>query len=143
MQGIDKLQLYLGHTRLKDKTGALLRIDHSYIQLITGSQTNFMNKDHSNYQWVEQGWLTTLWEFTTYAELSFIDPDIWIPTIASTQDTFLMDEFQALKLPNNILSSLNRCRVYLKVFHSVRYLHRGWETDTARNKERTAPIIST
>lgn len=58
-QGIDKLILYLGHTRLRDKTGARLRIDHGYIQLITGGSANFMNCDHGNYLWVEQGWLTT------------------------------------------------------------------------------------
>jgi hypothetical protein len=114
-QGIDKLQLYLGHIRLRDKTGALLRIDHSYIQLIIGSGTNFMNLDHNNYPWLEQGWMTTLWMFTTYAKISFIESGTWVPTISRQHDTFIMEEFLTLKLPTNIMARLNRCRIYLKV----------------------------
>ncbi len=34
-QGISKLQLFLGHLRLQDKTGKLIEIGMTYIQLLT------------------------------------------------------------------------------------------------------------
>jgi hypothetical protein len=42
-KGIDKLHLYLGHTHLHDKSGKLLKIYQTYIQLVIGIRQNFMN----------------------------------------------------------------------------------------------------
>ncbi len=63
VQGIDKLQLFLGHLRLENDTGKLIRIDLSYVQLLTGSSSFFLNKPYNNYKWVEWGWVTSFWSF--------------------------------------------------------------------------------
>jgi hypothetical protein len=80
VQGIDKLHLFLGHLRLNDDTGKLIYIDLTYIQLITGSATFFLNKDISDYRWIERGWVTSLWQFTSAASLTFDFPGILLPT---------------------------------------------------------------
>jgi len=49
-QGMDKLHLYLDHTRLQDKSGKLLQIDHTYIQLIIGIKKNFLNWNPEDFQ---------------------------------------------------------------------------------------------
>jgi hypothetical protein len=47
-QGVDKLKLFLGHLRIQDRT-----IDMSYIQLLTGSGTLFLNQAATSFVWVE------------------------------------------------------------------------------------------
>jgi hypothetical protein len=39
-----KLKLFLGHLRLNDRTGQLIHIDLTYIQLLSGIGTLFLNK---------------------------------------------------------------------------------------------------
>jgi hypothetical protein len=63
VQGIDKLKLFVGHLRLHDRTGQLIQIDLSYVQLLTGTSKFFLNCDYSNFLWVEPGWFTSLWDF--------------------------------------------------------------------------------
>jgi hypothetical protein len=63
-QGITQLRLLLGHLRLQDKSAKLILIDMSYIQLLLGSSTFFMNLDYNNYgKYTEQGWLISKWRF--------------------------------------------------------------------------------
>ncbi len=114
-QGIDKLQLCLGHIHLQDKSGNLLQIDQTYIQLITRTRQNFINSEYKNYQWVEQGWMMMLWQFVKLMDITFVDTSIWGPKPARRNDTFIMEEFLALKIIDKILHSLNKCRIYLQV----------------------------
>jgi hypothetical protein len=60
-QGTDKLRLFLGHLRLQDRTGVLIHIDLTYIQLLTGWGSFFMNSDAAQFRWVEDGWLSSRW----------------------------------------------------------------------------------
>jgi len=115
VQGIDKLHLFLGHIRLGTDTGKLIKIDLSYVQLLCGTSTFFMNKAYNNYTWVEWGWVTSLWSFLSHTSLSFHFPSHWVPTLPRENDVFLMDYFIALRLPVSILRALNFCRVYLQV----------------------------
>jgi hypothetical protein len=114
VQGIDKLHLFLGHLRLGDDTGKLIRIDLSYVQLLTGTATFFLNKPYSNYTWLEWGWLTSLWSFVSNTQLSFDMPSHWVPMLPRRHDLYLMDYFIALRLPDAVLLTLNACRVYLQ-----------------------------
>jgi hypothetical protein len=92
-QGIQKLTLFLGHTRIQDKTGKLLIIGLSYLQLLSGSGIFVLNLSYTTSgSWLEQGWLTSLWEFTTYAKLRFHTAAIfWTPKLQRENDFFLMD----------------------------------------------------
>jgi hypothetical protein len=60
IQGIDKLLLFLGHLSLQDRTGTLIHIDLSLIQLLTGHLTFFLNMDQQYFPWVESGRVTSL-----------------------------------------------------------------------------------
>jgi hypothetical protein len=42
VQGLDKVQLFLGHIRLGDRTGKLLHINLTYVQLLSGSSQFFI-----------------------------------------------------------------------------------------------------
>jgi len=114
-QGIDKIKLFVGHLRIRDRTAKLIHIDLSYIQLILGIKEFFINLDHALYQWVEAGWITSLWEFVSTSQLSFDYPMHWHPAIPRENDGTLMDHFTSLKLPSTVLGTLNHCRLYLQV----------------------------
>jgi hypothetical protein len=112
---IDKLQLFLGHLRVKDRTGNLIHIDLSYLQLLSGSGTFVMNQDPSKYNWIEPGWLHSLWVFTSHHSLTFYYPDQWLPTQARQNNKFLMELFIKLQGNNKDMETLNRCRLFLQV----------------------------
>lgn len=115
LQGIDKLYLFLGHLRIRDRTAQLLHSDLSYLQLLTGSGSLCLNLSIADYQWVEKGWLTSLWDYVNTVHLQFIYPALWLPPLPRAGDAYLMEQFLQLKLPNNTLARLNRCRLYLQV----------------------------
>jgi hypothetical protein len=115
VQGIDKLHLLLGHTRLEDDTGKLLQIDLSYVQLLSGASSLFLNKPYSDYRWIEWGWVTSLWSFLEDTNFTFTYTSLWIPPIARDGDLCLMDYFISQRLPHRMLAILNLCRIYLQV----------------------------
>jgi len=115
VQGIDKLHLLLGHVRLQDETGRLIKIDLSYVQLLSGSATFVLNRPYNEYTWLEWGWVTSLWKFISQTQLTFIFPAHWLPKPSRQGDLLLMDYFIALRLQPAVLGTLNRCRVYLQV----------------------------
>jgi hypothetical protein len=115
VQGIDKLHLLLGHTRLEDDTGKLLQIDISYVQLLSGSSSLFLNKPYSDYGWIEWGWVTSLWSFLEDTNFTFTYTSLWIPPIARVGDLSLMDYFISQRLSHRTLAILNSCRIYLQV----------------------------
>lgn len=74
LKGVDKLKLNSGNLRLQDRTGHLIHIDIGYVQLLTGASTLFMNQEPAKYEWVESGWLTSLWEFISRSKLTITYP---------------------------------------------------------------------
>jgi hypothetical protein len=112
---IDKLQLFLGHLRVKDRTGDLIHIDLSYLQLLSGSGTFVLNQDPSKCNWIEPGWIHSLWMFTSQHSLTFYYPGQWLPTQARKNDKFLMELFMKLQSNNKDMEILNRCRLFLQV----------------------------
>jgi len=115
LQGVDKLKLFLGHIRLQDRTGHLIHIDMTYVQLLTGTSTLFLNQDPTKYEWVESGWLTSLWAFISRTKLTITYPLSWQPSIPREHDRTIMDYFDGIGLPNKTLEIINRCRLYLQV----------------------------
>jgi hypothetical protein len=115
-QGISKLYLFLGHLRLQDKTGKLIEIDISYIQLFTGWTTFFFNESNSQFQnWIDSGWLTSIWEFSNHSHLTYLMPQYWTPKPSHERDKALMEFFMDQRLHHSTLDSINLCRVYLQV----------------------------
>jgi hypothetical protein len=114
-QGIDKLKLFLGHLRTQDRTGQLIHIDMTYLQLLTGSGNLFLNQPEQQFRWLETGWLQSLWAFTSRYSFNFLYPEGWIPRKPWEEDLFLMDAFNKQHIPINHMRILNRCRIYLQV----------------------------
>jgi hypothetical protein len=115
LQGIDKLNMFLGHLRLQDETGQLIAIDLGYIQLITGATKFFLQEDPKKYNWVSRGWITSLWEFMHKAEIVVDYPRQWLPMLSRRHDIHLLPYFQANGLKDKEITLLNMCRLYLKV----------------------------
>jgi hypothetical protein len=111
----DKLRLFLGHLRLQDRTGQLIHIDLTYLQLLSGIGTFLLNQDAASFPWLETGWITSLWEFTSKHSLTFLYPKQWIPPQPREYDIFLMQAFASHKPPVPIMAALNRCRIFLQV----------------------------
>jgi len=114
LQGIERLYLFLGHLRLQDRTAQLLQSDMSFLQLLTGSGSLCMNQPIRDYQWIETGWLTSLWDYVNTVQIQFIYPNHWLPNLPRQGDAFIMEQFIKMKLPNSIMERLNRCRLYLQ-----------------------------
>jgi hypothetical protein len=115
IQGVDKLRLFLGHLWMNDWTAQLIHIDMSFIQLLTGSGSLFINQDQKRFQWLEAGWLQSLWQFTSRYSLQFLYPNGWIPPKPRQDDHFLMELFQRHSLPPRVMRILNRYCLYLQV----------------------------
>jgi hypothetical protein len=114
-QGTDKLCLFLGHLRTQDRTGKLIHIDVTYVQLLTGSGTLFLNQPECDYKWLESGWLQSLWSFTSIYSFAFLYPNGWTPTKPRENDQFIMEDFIRQRIPLKHMWILNRCRLYLQV----------------------------
>ena len=114
-QGIDKLELFLGHLRISDRTGQLIHSDLTFLQLLSGSGTFILNQDYKRYQWVEKGWLTSIWAFIQTSAIQLVYPNQWIPKLTRAYDQFLMEFFNTLGLPPKTMEQLNMCRLYLQV----------------------------
>lgn len=81
LQGADKLQLFIGHLRIQDRTGQLIHCNLTYLQLLSGTGTFILNQSFQHYQWVERGWITSLWELANECNLTFMYPGQWLPTL--------------------------------------------------------------
>jgi hypothetical protein len=86
LQGIVKLNLFVGHSWLGGTTADLLYINLSILQLLLGHGTLILNANHSNYTWVEEGWLTSMWAFLNEANVSLEYPDCWKPSLPREND---------------------------------------------------------
>jgi len=115
VQGVDKLNLFLGHLRLNDDTGLLLKIDLTYVQLVSGLSKFVFNQRYKRYSWIEWGWATSLWKFISTTQMTFDYPDMWLPTAAREGDIFLMEFFVSQRLTPTVLTQLNACCFYLQV----------------------------
>ncbi len=63
-QGIGQLSLFIGHLAAHEKSGKLILISMSYVQLIIGSGESFLRKPFLKYKkWLDNNWLTSLWGF--------------------------------------------------------------------------------
>jgi len=117
-QSLGQLIYFVGHVNLGDKTGNLILISLSYLQLLSGSATPILQREYKQYQqWVENSWLTSLWAFLSKVKYKVVVHQEWLPSKPRANDISLMDQFMALGYKANQLLSLNRCRLYLQVIY--------------------------
>jgi len=117
LQGIVKINLFLGHTRLQGKSGKLLLIIVSQMQLHSGYGTLFLNLSFPTYgTWLDHTWWTWLWEFSSLFQCHYYTSKLfWHPLIQHENDSHLMEYFLTLTKDTKILNLLNRCRIQLQV----------------------------
>jgi hypothetical protein len=97
-QCIGQLQLLLGHVKMKDKTGTLIMISVSQLQLLVGSNNRFFHLPFPAYaKWIESGWLTSIWNFMHRIKFKLHLKDQWCPSLQRQNDIMLMDYFASLK----------------------------------------------
>jgi hypothetical protein len=89
----------------------------SNLQLLSGSGIFVLNLPYMiSGTWIEHGWLSSLWEFSSYAKLRYHTSDIcWQPKKQRENGSFIMEFFLTLTKNLSILRALNHCRVYLQV----------------------------
>jgi hypothetical protein len=112
-QSYGQLAYFTGHVNLQDKTGKLLLISLSYLQLLSGSELSILQQPYLHYKWIEQVWLTSFWAFLSKARYKIVVRKEWLPTKARYNDKTLMTHFMALGYSNQQLGQLNRCRLYI------------------------------
>jgi hypothetical protein len=110
-QGFGQLTLLLGHLKLGDEIGDLIRSFADHLQLHIGSKTPFSLLKFSLYKkWIDQPfWLTSLWSFINRANASLDIENHWLPTLARANDQMLMDLALQLNFNYSQLRQLNAC----------------------------------
>jgi hypothetical protein len=115
-QSYGQLAYFTGHINLGNKTGKLLLISLTYLQLLSGSRYPILQQSYKHYSlWIEQTWLTSFLAFLSKVRYRVTVSNQWVPTIQRRNDQSLMDHFQSLGYSATQLSTLNRCRLYLQV----------------------------
>jgi hypothetical protein len=103
-QCFQKITSFLGHMRLQDKTGKLLVIGLSNLQLLSGSGMFVLNLPYTiSGTWIE------------HKSRYYISDICWQPKKQRENDSFLMEFFLTITRNISILKALNHCRVYLQV----------------------------
>jgi hypothetical protein len=103
-QCFQKITLFLGHMRLQDKTGKLLVIGLSNLQLLSGSGMFVLNLPYT----ISETWIE-------HKSRYYISDICWQPKKQRENDSFLMEFFLTITRNISILKALNHCRVYLQV----------------------------
>jgi hypothetical protein len=117
-QSFGQLAYFTGYINLEDKTGRLLLISLSYLQLLSGSKRPILNQMYSDYgAWIEHSWIMSLWEFLSRVQYKMHITTQWLPIKPRKNDFSLMDHFLRLAYSPAQLGTLNRCRLYLHIIY--------------------------
>jgi ribonuclease HI len=115
-QGFQQLKYLTGHLHLCDDVGKLIQIHLSEYHLSLGIQQLFLSAPFAHYaKFVDNYWLTSVWQYASRIQLKIDVENHWVPTICRAGDTILMDYAFALHLHPKSIKLLNQCRLYLQV----------------------------
>jgi hypothetical protein len=93
-QSSGQLLYFTGHISLGDKTGKLLIISLSYLQLLSGSAHPILTQPFTKYsKWIEHTWLNSLWAFLSKVGYLVTVRQQWLPIPPRKYDKGLMDQF--------------------------------------------------
>jgi hypothetical protein len=115
-QGIGQLRLLIGHLKLNNDTGQLVRSMLSHLQLQTGSNQSIFSLNYFLYErLLEQNWLTSIWAYTTTTAITLDIENQWLPQQARVGDVMILDHAIQLNFNTQQLRQINTCRLYLQV----------------------------
>jgi len=88
-QGIGQLRLLLGHLPRRDKASTLLQVAISIMQQRVGAKSLFFNLPYLKYEgWLENTWLSSIWQFLHILDLRINIPSIPLPQEQRDNDIF-------------------------------------------------------
>jgi hypothetical protein len=115
-QGIGQLRLLIGHLKMGDDTGDLIRSTLSHMQLRTGSDRSIFSLDFSLYAClIEPNWLTSIWAYANSTAITIDIKQQWLPHRVRERDIMILDHALTLNFTTQQLRQLNDCRMYLQV----------------------------
>jgi hypothetical protein len=90
-----------------------------YNQLECCTDTPILEADFTMYEpaILTKNWITENWRYMSLCKATVAITGLWAPTKARQGDTALMDEFLKQDMTDSQLKDVNRCRIYLQVFH--------------------------
>jgi hypothetical protein len=114
--GHGHLSYFIGHLKLGDDVGNLIRTLITHTQLQTGSATQFFKLSYPEYsKWIDSTWITDIWKITHQARLVIEVEDHWLPWLSRQHDVALMDFALSLNLNPHQLTCINTYRLHLQV----------------------------
>jgi hypothetical protein len=119
VQGFAQLQYLIGSLRTHETTGDLYQMLLEYTQLECGTDTPILEADFTMYKpkILTKNWITECWRYLSLCKSTVAITGLWARTKARQGDTALMDEFLKQDMTDAQMKDVNRCRIYLQVFH--------------------------
>jgi hypothetical protein len=119
VQSFAQLQYMIGSLRTQDTAGDLYQMLLEYTQLECGTDAPILEADFTTYEpaILTKNWITECWRYMLLCKATVAITELWSPTKARQGDTALMDEFLKQDMMDSQVKDINRCRIYLQVFH--------------------------
>jgi hypothetical protein len=119
IQGFAQLQYLIGSLRTQDTTGDLYQMLLEYTQLECGTDTPILEAEFTTYEptILTKKWITECWRYMSLCKSTVAITGLWATTEAREGDTALMDKFLKQDTTDAQMKDVNRCRIYLQVFH--------------------------
>jgi hypothetical protein len=130
-QGINQLNLFIGHSRLKGDMKKILRILVKNLQLVIGlEETPFQYPFARIERFCEHIWLTSLWKFIDSIDGTLHIEDPWLLRKQRVNDRFIMQAILTsnLNLPSKSLKRINACCLFLQVLTLTDICHGSGNT---------------
>jgi len=115
-QGFNQMKMLVGHLKLGDDNGSLIRCLVTHTQLQTGSVTPFFQLPYQKYaSWVDRTWVSSIWEFASRFKMKLDIENHWVPKVSWEKDVAIMDIALLHDFQGGQLQMINTCRMYLQV----------------------------
>ena len=116
-QGMQKIQLLLGHMRKQDTTGEILNIAMAIAQQEVGITIPILVASYKKYNFLlSHSWIKCMWLFLYQIEATIVVPDVWTPSPCYANDVNIMEQVVKWDLPIDKIKDINLSRLYMRVY---------------------------
>jgi len=116
-QGIQKIRMFLGHTRKQDRTGTILAIALGVSQQEIGIHIPILESDYDTYsKYSSDSWIQRLWQFLHSVQAKIILQTPWVPSPRYKNDVNIMYRVSEMNISKEQKYKVNICRMYLRVY---------------------------
>jgi len=137
-QGIQKLQLFLGHSRKKDPTCTILTIALACAQQEVGiSQPILMSSMSKWGHLLSQCWIKCLWKFLSTISGKIRQTNVWTPPKCYEHDVNIMEQVKKWGISMEEEKNINLCRIYMK----VSFIGELYDTSRVRIKTNVTKFV--